>query len=281
MLTPWSLTQSRIKKTLYLPVERRNVRGAAALHFFTSEEGEQSARWGSPAKTLILPNGVPLVHYDRPGDREWMERLYPVLRGKVVLLFLGRLHPGKGLDILIPAFSRLLTTRPECTLVVCGPDDEFGVEVEQMVRTLGLSEAVLRTGFVVGEAKRALLGGADVFVLPSRHEGDSVAIKEAMQAGLPLIITSQCGFPDAAKAGVGIVVEQRIDELAQGMERLVADLNLRQEMGIRGRSLVESIYVWDIIIPRLLEVYQNLVDDSHRIGPRRTDPFSCKPGRGQ
>lgn len=271
MLTPWSISQSRVKKSLYLPVECRNVRGAAALHFFTHEESQQSVRWGSLAETFILPNGIPVVLYDRLRDRERMEQLYPVLRRKVVLLFLGRLHPGKGLELLIPAFSQLLSTCPECILAVCGPDAEYGSEVERMVLDLGLSKSVLQTGLVVGDTKRSLFGGADVFILPSRHEGDSVTIKEAMQAGLPVVITPQCGFNAVAEADAGIVVEPQIEELVRAMEKLVTDSTLRLEMGVRGKKLVESIYTWDKIIPGLMESYKYMIARNSSACHRRTD----------
>jgi glycosyltransferase involved in cell wall biosynthesis len=262
MLTPWSLSQSRLKKTVYSSVaEKRNIRKASALHFFSEMERLYSETWGTLARTIVLPNGVQRASYDQENDRMEMERLFPVLEGKRVILFLGRLHPGKGLDLLLPAFASLLPAFPDLALVVAGPEAEYGREMSKLIKKLGISERVLAPGLVKGNTKRVLLGGSDMFVLPSRHEGDSIAIKEAMQAGLPAVITPGCHFPMAAERGAAIVVELDVEELTTGIRDLLANPVRRAEMGTRGRQMVEAFFTWERIALEFKSVYLELLGD--------------------
>jgi glycosyltransferase involved in cell wall biosynthesis len=194
-----------------------------------------------------------------PG-REALWQRYPETTGKQVVLFLGRIHPKKGLPLLVEAFARVLAMSADLHLVIAGPDEAgHRAEVESLVAQRRLGPHVTFTGTVEGEDKRLLLGGAHVFVLPSHQEGDSVAVKEALAAGLPVVITRPCHFPEVAEHDAGFVVEPAVDEIAEALAALCQDRALRERMAANARPLVERSYRWEVLGPRLLERYAEVL----------------------
>ncbi len=261
MLTRWSLGQSVLKKRVYsFLAEQKNVRRASALHFFSEEEASTSERWGSHARTVIIPNGVDAQEYDRRTAREEIGKFYPELIGKTLILFLGRLHPGKGIDLLVPAFGSLCSEFPAIRLVIAGPNAEYSGQMFELIRRFGIADRVMVTGLVTGERKRALLWGSDIFVLPSRHEGDSISIKEALLAGLPIVITPQCNFALVEDANVGTVVELTIEGVTNGIRMLLVNPGMRTAMGFQGSQLIRDRFTWDCIGRKFSEVYRELID---------------------
>jgi glycosyltransferase involved in cell wall biosynthesis len=261
MLDRWCLRSSRWRKLIYAAVlERRNLNGAAALHFFSEEERAESHDFGLHAPSFVLPNGVDTVAFSNLPRREELWKHHPQTRDKIVVLFLGRIHPIKGLDMLIPAFARALALLKQLHLIVAGPDEGgYRSHIEVLVAREALADHVTFTGPVRGEEKRVLLGGVDVFALPSRHESDSVAVKEALASGLPVLITSACHFPEVASEDAGVMVAPEISAIVQGLARLAGDSKLRRKFSENARNLVKRRYQWKSIGERLLETYASIL----------------------
>jgi len=260
MLDRWALRRSRLKKIAYgFLFERRNLRKAARVQFFNDEELIESQDFEPRLKAFVLPNGVQTdLWRSVPGRNAFLET-HPEFRGRVVVLFLGRLHPKKGFDLLIPAFATVSQRINGLHLVIAGPDENgYRQKIEEMVKQCGVSDQVTFTGMVQGETKREILAASDFFILTSHQEGDSIAVKEAMAAGLPVIITNSCHFNEVAQEGAGIVVPQDIKEITKALEKMATEAQ-REEMGKRAANLIAKHYTWTRIVEQLLETYKEIL----------------------
>lgn len=260
-LEPWAINHKALKKKIYsVLVQKRILREAVALHAITNEEVKHIRAFGVDNRTIMIPNGINLKEFQTLPVRRDLEQLYPQLAGKQVLLFLGRLHPKKGLDILARAFGKVARERDDLCLLVVGPDSEgYRAEVVKILAAEGTLDKVVFAGMLTGHEKLAVLGGADIFVLSSYSEGFSMAVLEAMVSGLPVIITRQCHFPEVAEAEAGLVIEPEVGQLATAMEKLLDEPQLRQEMGGNGRRLVNEKFTWDKIADQMIEMYDEVL----------------------
>lgn len=267
MLEPWALANSAWKKRLFrLLVEDENLRRAACLHALCEPEAAQFRRLGLANPIAIVPNGVDLPDPSVTA-RAFLDR-YPGARGRPFLLFLGRIHPKKGLPNLVDAWASVRRERPafrEWKLVVAGPDQlGHSTEVARRAADAGIAEAVELTGPLLGEIKQSALAAATGFVLPSFSEGFSIAVLEAMAARLPVLVTRQCNI-DVEAIGAGLVGEPDARSVARQLTRFVdlADGD-RRRMGARGRAEVESRYTWPRIARDLLDAYGFVLGDNAR-----------------
>ena len=256
MLESWALNNKRIKKVIYASLtERRNIQGAACLHALTRAEAEDYRRFGVTSPIAVIPNGVEIPE---DIDSELFLSTFPLLRGKRIVLFLGRIHFKKGLDVLIEAWAILARKWPESHLVLAGPDFEgTRARIEALVAERGLDESVLFTGMLRDEIKWSALAAAQCFVLPSYSEGLSVSALEAMGAGLPVVVTEQCNLPDVAKFETGWTIKPVADQIAASLrEFLQNSQNVNRQIGNRGRLLVSKRYNWSLVAKEMSEVYQ-------------------------
>ncbi|WP_242344773.1 glycosyltransferase [Anaeromyxobacter terrae] len=262
MLHPMALTRSAWKKRLFrLAIEDANLRNAPCLHALTMAEASDIRRAGYRNPIAIIPNGVDAqLEHSSPG-RSAFDDAFPATRSRRILLYMARLHPVKGLDRLIDAWALVQRDKAaghsEWILVVAGPDQlGFGATMARRVHDLGIGERVLFTGPLQGFVKSAALRAADAFVLPSQHEAFSVALLEAMAAKLPAVVSAGCNFP-VDQHGAGWVFEGTPESLARVLCELFSAPRMRlEEMGERGRALVESRYTWPKIGAELLSVYR-------------------------
>lgn len=263
MLDRWALKQSRLKKRIYaLLFEQRNLRNASLLHFLNNEEMVEAREFASYAKTLVLSNGVRMDQLrPLPEHISFLER-HPECADRTIVLFLGRLHPKKGFDLLLPAFTKALQKVPRLHLIIAGPDKEgYRQKIERDAIQLGISNRITYTGMVEGTAKQELLAVSDFFVLTSHQEGDSVAVKEAMAAHLPVIITDSCHFNEVEDEGAGFVVSHSPENISQAIETLALAEN-QKEMGRNAAKIIKERYTWPMIASRLAKAYEQLLGQS-------------------
>lgn len=255
MCEPFEMAHKGWRKSLlWNLVERHNLGRAAALHAITeAERGYCENLTRTPV--WVIPNGVVLPS-EVPREIE-VHLPLKLPATDPVLLFLGRLHPKKGLDLLLQALTQI----KDAQLVLAGPDPVgYRATLLEQVHRHHLQERVHFPGMVTGLAKQALLARADAFVLPSYSEGFSMAVLEALAAAKPVVITQRCYFDRVAEAGCGWVVEPTVADLTQALKAL---LHLapeeRTKMGLRGRSLVESEYTWSAVAHQMHELYRALL----------------------
>jgi glycosyltransferase involved in cell wall biosynthesis len=223
MLDPWFKRQyplKHLKKWLYWPWgEYRVLRDAHAV-LFTSEQEKLLARESFP---LYRANEI-VVGYGTMGPAQSLTKLrgrfferYPQLQDKKVALFLGRIHPKKGCDLLIDAFARTLKNRPEWHLVLAGPDQiHWQHELERKATSLGVSDRVTWTGMLTGDDKWSAFAAAEVFVLPSHQENFGIVVAEALACSLPVLISTEVNiWREIEGDGAGIVRQDSLEGTVQ------------------------------------------------------------------
>jgi glycosyltransferase involved in cell wall biosynthesis len=258
MAEPWALRHKKWKKALYLAlVESKNLRRAACLHALSRPEIGHLRDIAPWTPICFVPNGVDLDSLSNMPARSVLENDHPELKDKFVLLFFGRVHVKKGLDLLAEALGRLAADFPELHVLVAGKDDGAWSPFADRVAALQLSGRVTYIGHVAGERARAVWAAADAFILPSYSEGFSMAILEALACSLPCVITTACHFPELGEAEGAIVVSPEQDAVAQGLRDLLNRSPAeRRQLGMNGRQLVELNYTWDQQAHKLALVYQ-------------------------
>lgn len=264
-LEPMALARSAWKKRAFRwLVEDANLRDARCLHALREGEAENFRRLGLRNPVAIVPNGVDLPSEDAiSGDRFFAER-FPLAAERKVMLFLGRVHPQKGLANLVGAWRDLLSDSPNVSkdwvLAIAGPDQlGHAAELASMVRDLGLERDVLLPGPLYGPEKHRALSSSGAFVLPSFFEGFSMALLEAMAYRLPSLVTRQCNF-DVGAHGAGLLCEPTRADVTRMLKAFFSHSpGELSAMGERGRALVASRYTWTNVAANLLRVYEWLL----------------------
>lgn len=257
MLAPRALSRSAWKKWLArLAYVRKNLDSAGCLHAFTHIECRDARAYGATRPIAIIPNGIHLPEFsDLPGPERAGAR-WPELKGKKLVLFLARLHPIKGLDILVEAWRRLAKDFPAWHLVIAGPD-ELGMRegLEANIREGNVEAQTSFLGPAFGQDKRMLLGAAGLYCQPSYSEGFSMSILEAQASSLPALITRQCNFPEVGQANAGVLADPTAASVADGLRRLLGMSDKeRAAMGHRGRALIEQHYTWQAVAAKMIAV---------------------------
>jgi glycosyltransferase involved in cell wall biosynthesis len=180
----------------------------------------------------------------------------PALRGAPYLLFLGRLHPGKGCDLLGEAFGRIATRYPDLHLVALGPDHGAAATLTAAAARHHYSARLHLPGPRFGPAKHTALHHARAFCLPSRHEGHSIATLEALAHARPVVISHACHFPEVTTARCGLITPLDPVAIAQALTTLFDDPPAAEAMGARGRQWVLAHHTWDHIAARTIHLYR-------------------------
>jgi glycosyltransferase involved in cell wall biosynthesis len=265
-LCTWSLQQRARKKQWYLRlIERANLDHSQALHLTSDQEYQEVAQLHLRPRSVIVPHGLvlpPVVpqasdrlrqHLGLPGDEP-------------IVVFLSRLHPKKGLDVLIPALGQLSggAACPEdnrrFTFVLAGTGDaDYEAEVTQLLQRHGLSARTHRVGFVQGAAKDLLLQGADLFALTSHSENFGIAVLEALAAGLPVVVTPGVALaPLVVAQRLGYGPELTVEAVAQAVEQALGDRARLRDMGDRARQIVATQYSWKRVAEQLVTLYTDV-----------------------
>ncbi len=270
-LQPWSLSQSRWRKRLFLAlIERRNLDGAAALQATSPAEAVDFRRLGLTPPSLTLPLGVDLPVLD-PGIRAQVAMRLPQLDPAAPrLLFLSRLHPKKQLEVLLEALARVrgkglipAPARAWQLLIAGDGEPAYVAQLQDQARLLGVADRCHWLGFVSGAWKRMLLQGCDWFVLPSAAENFGIAVAEALAASTPVILSPQVGIASAvAEAGAGLITEATPTALATALDTALTAP--RQPFAAAARRLAEDRYGWPAVSGRLIEAYGRILDQPAR-----------------
>jgi len=260
MLDSWALAQSPWKKRVAGALfENHHLRGAACLHALTRAEFRSIRRYGLKNPVCIIPNGVQIPADAAPlPSPPWEEVVGPTAH---VLLYLGRLHPKKGLTALLVAWSQLRreTAAHSWKLVIAGNDEGgHSAWLRRLCGGLGIAGTVVFAGPQHGEAKAASFARASAFVLPSQSEGLPMAVLEAWAAGVPALMTPECNLPEGFDAGAAMpIAAPGPIEIRNALERLFwTPPPLLRAMGERGRELVSRNFSWNSAAREMKRVYE-------------------------
>lgn len=256
-LAPQLLKYRAFKKNLYLAgIERPILRRATTLVALSAGEIASYRAQGVRTPCRVVPNAID-VQDPRCSARPDSDKRWQLPAGARVVLFLGRLHASKGVDLLLEAFFRIADQCRSVVLILAGPDEGgFELRYRSAIQLAGLAARVRFTGMVLGDDKLDLLARADLFCLPSVGEGFSMAILEALASATPVLISPECHFPEAQAAGAARIVPRQAESIARALVELLADAGQLQAMGRAGEALVRRQYSWEQIAARLTAVYE-------------------------
>ena len=259
MLEPWSMAHHHMQKRLIWSLyEGRHLHQATCINVNTTAELAHVRDLGLTNPVCIVPNGIELPVTSRhavppPWADVWN-------KGERILLFLGRLHPKKGLLELVDAWSKAkqTTANNQWRLAIIGWDqDGYASRLCARIEQLGLEGEIRWFGPVFGEMKSAAYLGAHAAILPSFSEGLPMSVLEAWSFGLPVMMSRECNLENGFAAGAAIEVSPAQPEVSiEGLRQL---WNMSEEqrlvMGKAGYSLVSSDYTWRQVAAELKQVY--------------------------
>ena len=274
MLDPWFKRRyplKHLKKWFYWPwADYRVLRDATAV-LFTTEQERLLARQSFclyKAQELVVGYGTTSPPGDINSQREIFLSRFPHLRDQRILLFLSRIHPKKGVDLLIEAFASVASIDPRLQLVIAGPD-QMGLQAQLQERAalLGISNRITWTGMLSGNLKWGSFRSAELLCLPSHQENFGIVIAEALACGLPVAISESVNIaPEVRAAGAGLV---HLDSVSGTSDALLKWLTLapneRTQMGLRGLELFKHNYDFASVARNLLPILQSACSrlDSH------------------
>jgi poly(glycerol-phosphate) alpha-glucosyltransferase len=263
MLDQWAIKNSGFKKKLAAAFyEKTALKKANCLQAFTMQEYEDIRQYGLKNPVCIIPNGV-----DLPSDIGVMKGLCPAWKtsipaGKKVLLYLGRLHPKKGLTNLIKGWKQSRSNGAgkyeDWNLVIAGWDQGgYENELKALVHTLQIIDSVHFIGPQFKEDKKLTFASADGFILPSFSEGLPMAVLEAWAYELPVLMTKQCNLSEGFTSGSAMEIAAAPDDIAERLSKFfsLSDEELKV-MGARGKDLVTNKFNWNQIAMQIHDVYK-------------------------
>ncbi len=285
MLDKWALANSRWKKVLAaFAFENAVLRDAACLHALCVAEADAIRAYGGRQRIEVVPNGVELPEKLTTEDTESTER-------RKSLLFLGRVHPKKGLVGALRAWADIQNSKSKIhnskqwQFVIAGWDqggheaelkrvcDELGLRIAEcgVAEDLKLNSYKLKTsaplpdgdvvffGPAFGKEKEVLLRSSEAFILPSFSEGLPMSVLEAWAYGLPVVMTPECNLPEGFVSGAALEIRNSAGDF-EGMRILIEMTDQeRAAMGMRGRCLVEEKFTWPKVAAQMRQLYEEVL----------------------
>lgn len=254
MLDPWALGNSAWKKRLAGSLfQNRHLVRAACLHALNMAELRAIREYGLRNPTAVVPNGIDLPREGVSVQPQWTSRIPPEAK---VLLYLGRIHPKKGLPALIRAWH---SSAPQSWHLVIAGWDQGGHEtlLKRLARDLGISATITFAGPQFGGEKAASLHRADAFVLPSLSEGLPMSVLEAWSYRLPVLMSSACNLPEGFSADAALALPPEDNAMGARLAEFLtlSDGTLRR-MGSAGRRLVEERFTRERVARDMAAVYR-------------------------
>lgn len=253
MLDPWAQRNSQLKKRVAKwAFENANLRSAAVLRALCWAEADAIEALGLGVPIAVIPNGISLPESDYVPTR-------PADASRKRLLFLGRIHPKKGIAELIEAWAiagaKSPVIREDWLLEIAGWDD--GDHLQHLVRLVkerGLTNVEF-SGPLFGAAKQDAYANCDAFILPSYSEGMPMTILEAWAHRKPVLMTHECNIPEGFVAGGAYRIETRPQSLATALTYHLDQPSALEEAGERGRKLVEERFTWERIVDQHIGLF--------------------------
>ncbi|NJL38260.1 MAG: glycosyltransferase [Leptolyngbyaceae cyanobacterium SM1_4_3] len=268
-LDPADLQKKKALKQIYAALlERPNLAGAAAVHFTSPQEAKVSERFGVITQDLVIPLGV---NWQKPNPTDSTVAFNTALQNLGIphqqdiplVLFMSRIDPKKGLDLLFPALEKLLAEGLKFHFVLAGgnpQDPEYERRIRTQVQESTLAAHSTLAGFVTGDSKTALLQAADLFVLPSYYENFGIAVAEAMAAGVPVVISDQVHiWEDIKQAEAGWVSACEVNALTEQLRAAIQSAPERQRRGTNAQAHALKHYSWQAIAQQTIQAYRQIL----------------------
>jgi glycosyltransferase involved in cell wall biosynthesis len=261
MLSPWALGRSRVvKRILWKLIERRLFDQTALVHLTSELEAREVRQLGIAAPTVVIPNGVDLEgEYGTSLVATARKAGIPEADGRRVVLFMSRIHPKKGLNLLCRAWAELPAHLP-ALLLVAGPGEVASLAELRSWLAAQPGPPARYIGPVAGDRKLALLSSSWLMALPSHSENYGMVVAEALACGTPVLTTTEMPWTDVALEGCGWVIAPQADALAQAIH---AALGLTPEehetMRASARAFISRCHSLESAVTRMEEVYEGVI----------------------
>jgi glycosyltransferase involved in cell wall biosynthesis len=263
MLHPWSFAHGRLAKWAgYRLQEATVLRNARFIHATSAEEADVVSRLGAGSRVITVPNGVDRIDTPPPGAIAAFRGRLGIGAGDFVVLFLGRLHPKKGLDTLVEAFRLVAGQHESARLVLAGSGETAYVQrLKESVCDLEAGRRVVFCGFLDGEDRRLALTAADAFALTSHSENFGLAVAEAMAAARPVVVSRTCPWPQIDEWRAGLWVDNAPADVASALDMLASNPAAAREMGENGRRAVRQHLGWEAVAGQMAAAYRRATID--------------------
>lgn len=265
VLNRWGLKHRRslLKRISLRLIEIPILQRAAALHFTAEAEALEASEVipnFEKVRRAIIP--VPVESVDWNLETPAFTSLFPSSSGRELVLFLSRIDPKKGVELLLESFAIAHRSNPKLMLVVAGAGEACYVQrLRQHSKSQGLEAHVLWTGHLAAEQKSAAFASARLFVLVSASENFGIAPVEAMAAGLPIIVSREVAISAAVSENdAGLVVSRNAEEIALAIVTLATNAAMATRLALNGRRLVTERYSEEKIGTALLRLYESITE---------------------
>lgn len=251
--SPWAMRHgSRFKRIFWPLFQRPALAQASCFHATAESEYEDIRRLGFKQPVAIIPNGIDVPEFAQKKPRDFR-----------TLLFLGRIHPVKGIDILLHAWAAVMDRFPDWRLLVVGTDKGYGEQGGYLEQMKALSAKLKRTEFVeplYGADKWSAYREADLFVLPTRSENFGITVAEALAAGTPVIVTKGAPWKGLQTHQSGWWIDIGVDALVASLEEaMTTSPNELAQRGINGREWMMREFSWPNLAKKMDQTYRWLI----------------------
>ncbi|QSH41011.1 glycosyltransferase [Lentisphaerota bacterium ZTH] len=259
-LYPWSLAQRKwIKKIFWFLFQKKILKNANCLHVTARDELEAVRSLGIKAPAAIIPNGVESIEFENLPEKKAAKHALNLLQNKKHILFMSRIHPKKGLDILIKCWAKLAVEFKNWQIVIAGPvgDKSYCNLLLETIKKEKIEESVHFIGMLDQKKRISAYAAADLFVLPSHSENFGIVIAEALAAGLPVITTRNTPWQDIEKKDYGWWIDLSSEKFESTLKSAMStSKTILHQKGENGKKLVNDKYIWEIQAAKMNEVYK-------------------------
>jgi glycosyltransferase involved in cell wall biosynthesis len=258
MLDDWSMSQGWLKKRLFWYLFGRSYLGGAfAIHTTAMDEKRQVEPWVLGRRVTVVPLIFELDAFKNLPGPELAAEKYGIVGDERIVLFLSRIHPKKGVELLIDAMQIVLKRGLQARALLAGPGDrDYIAAIQKVIREKHLEDSISLIGPVHGEAKLSLYQRADVFALPTHQENFGFVLPEAMACGTPVITTKGVDIWRELQAGGARIVDRTAESFAQEIIQLLGNDQVRASLGRQGRAMVFDTLETTRVLRQFLDLYE-------------------------
>lgn len=267
-LEPWSLSQKKLKKWVYLQAWGRKFLNHSNGILCTSQEEKANVlQLGFKSQPFVVPLGIDSDVFQHLSTGDTFRNQYQIPLEAPIILFLGRIHHKKRPDVAIESFGRLPKQLDHCHLVIAGPDEEgLRLSLEALASQYRCLDRVHFTGLLDRSQVLQALSASSLFIMPSEPHSENFGVSalEALAAGLPILVSE--GVPigyDAQNAGAGKVLSLEVDAFSREIARLISNPQQIFEMGRMGKELVQREFDIQIVTAQLLRQFHSIIETGH------------------
>jgi glycosyltransferase involved in cell wall biosynthesis len=237
------------------------LRDSVKIIALTPIEVEQYESLGAKKDRIeIIPNGIDHIEFKNLPPRGEFRKRHGLLDNEKIVLYLGRIHQVKGIDLLVKAFSSLPQNFDKVRLIILGPDHGYLSTLRSLTKELNIDDKVLFAGPLYGRERLRAYVDAEVYVLPSVYEIFGITVLEALACGTPVIVTDRCGIADVIHGQTGLVVPYDEEQLRDAVLKLLDDDRMRQRFSQKGKLLVREKFNWERIVEQMERLYERVIE---------------------